>query len=54
MQLQLRLMSTCIAASIYIDLNMVRARCGKPSGEWAHSGYREIQEPPKRYVVIDS
>ena len=21
--------------------------------EWAHSGYREIQEPPKRYAVID-
>jgi hypothetical protein len=21
--------------------------------EWAHSGYREIQEPPKRYGVID-
>jgi len=21
--------------------------------DWAHSGYREIQEPPKRYAVID-
>jgi len=21
--------------------------------DWAHSGYREIQEPPERYAVID-
>ena len=22
-------------------------------GKWAHSGYREIQRPPKRYAIID-
>ena len=38
---------------IYIDLNMVRAGVVSHPGEWAHSGYREIQEPPKRYAVID-
>jgi REP element-mobilizing transposase RayT len=38
---------------VYIDLNMVRAGVVSHPGEWAHSGYREIQEPPKRYAVID-
>ena len=38
---------------VYIDLNMVRAGVVKHPAEWAHSGYREIQEPPKRYAVID-
>jgi putative transposase len=38
---------------IYIDLNMVRAGVVSHPVEWAHSGYREIQEPPKRYAVID-
>ena len=38
---------------VYLDLNMVRAGMVKHPGEWAHSGYREIQEPPKRYAVID-
>ena len=37
---------------IYIDSNMVRAGVVSPA-EWAHSGYHEIQEPPKRYAVID-
>ena len=32
---------------------MVRARMVSHPGEWAHSGYHEIQEPPKRYAVID-
>jgi REP-associated tyrosine transposase len=38
---------------VYIDLNMVRAGMVSHPGEWAHSGYREIEEPPKRYAVID-
>jgi hypothetical protein len=38
---------------IYIDLNMVRAGVVSHPVEWVHSGYREIQEPPKRYAIID-
>ena len=38
---------------IYIDFNMVRAGVVSHPVDWAHSGYREIQEPPKRYAVID-
>lgn len=32
---------------------MVRARVVTHPREWTHSGYREIQKPPKRYGVID-
>jgi hypothetical protein len=38
---------------VYIDLNMVRAGVVGHPVEWVHSGYREIQEPPKRYAIID-
>lgn len=38
---------------VYIDLNMVRAGVVKHPAEWAHSGFREIQDPPERYAVID-
>jgi putative transposase len=38
---------------VYIDLNMVRAGVVSHPADWAHSGYREIQEPPKRYATID-
>jgi putative transposase len=38
---------------VYIDLNMVRAGVVNHPSKWLHSGYREIQEPPKRYAVID-
>jgi putative transposase len=38
---------------VYIDLNMIRAGVVSHPGEWAHSGYRDIQEPPERYSVID-
>jgi REP element-mobilizing transposase RayT len=38
---------------VYIDLNMVRAGVVKHPSDWAHSGYREIQNPPKRYGIID-
>jgi len=37
----------------YIDLNMVRAGVVTHPGAWAHSGYNEIQNPPKRYRIID-
>ena len=38
---------------VYIDLNMVRAGAVKHPSEWESSGYNEIQEPPKRYSIID-
>ena len=38
---------------VYIDLNMVRAGVVEHPSEWTHSGYKEIQEPPRRYGVID-
>jgi REP-associated tyrosine transposase len=38
---------------VYIDLNMVRAVVVDHPVKWEHSGYHEIQQPPKRYAVID-
>jgi len=38
---------------VYIDLNMVRAGAVDHPQEWEHSGYNEIQSPPKRYRLID-
>ena len=38
---------------VYIDLNMVRARVVMHPHDWTHSGYRQIQSPPKRYGIID-
>ena len=38
---------------VYIDLNMVRAGAVNHPGQWNESGYCEIQEPPKRYAIID-
>jgi REP-associated tyrosine transposase len=38
---------------VYVDLNMVRAGAAKHPSEWAHGGYREIQDPPERYRLID-
>ena len=38
---------------VYIDLNMVRAGVVNHLADWAHSGDREIREPPERYAVID-
>jgi REP element-mobilizing transposase RayT len=38
---------------VYIDLNMVRAGVVPHPADWAHSGYREIQNPPKRYGIIN-
>ncbi len=39
---------------VYIDLNMVRGGVVEHPVNWLNSGYREIQQPPKRYAVIDS
>ena len=38
---------------VYIDLNMVRAGVVRHPSQWVHSGYREIQNPPKRYGIVD-
>lgn len=38
---------------VYIDLNMVRAGAVKHPAEWDVCGYREIQQPPKRYTIIN-
>jgi hypothetical protein len=38
---------------VYFDLNMVRAGVVEHPVNWLNSGYREIQQPPKRYAVID-
>jgi len=43
-------LARCMA---YIDLNMVRAGAVKHPDEWSMCGYREIQNPPARYSVID-
>jgi putative transposase len=38
---------------VYIDLNMVRAGVVRHPAAWAHGGYREIQDPPERYALIE-
>jgi len=38
---------------VYIDLNMVRAGVVEHPAEWEMNGYREIQNPPDRYGIID-
>jgi putative transposase len=38
---------------IYIDLNMVRAGVVKHPAEWPFSGYNEIQNPKRKYVIIN-
>ncbi len=38
---------------IYIDLNMVRAGVVQHPAEWMYGGYNEIQNPKKRYSLID-
>jgi len=38
---------------VYIDLNMVRAGVVAHPAAWANGGYREIQDPPRRYALID-
>ena len=43
-------LARCMA---YIDLNMVRAGVVKHPADWGICGYREIQNKPARYGVID-
>lgn len=38
---------------VYIDMNMVRVGVVRHPAKWAHGGYRETQQPPKRYRIID-
>lgn len=38
---------------VYIDLNMVRTGVVKHPSEWPFSGYNEIQNPARRYSIID-
>jgi putative transposase len=38
---------------VYIDLNMVRAGAVNHPADWFDSGYRELQDPPARYGIID-
>jgi putative transposase len=38
---------------VYIDLNMLRAGVVMHPRDWLMGGYREIQNPPARYAVID-
>jgi putative transposase len=38
---------------VYIDMNMVRAGVVQHPDEWTDGGYREIQQPPKRYRIIN-
>jgi REP element-mobilizing transposase RayT len=42
-----------IQCIVYIDTNMVRAGAVSHPSEWAHCGYNEIQNPKKRYGIID-
>jgi len=42
-----------IECLVYIDLNMVRAGKVNHPQEWSCSGYKEIQNPRKRYGLID-
>jgi putative transposase len=37
---------------VYIDLNMVRAGVVAHPSEWSFSGYREIQEPRRKFALI--
>lgn len=42
-----------IACLTYIDLNMVRAEAVAHPSEWPAGGYIELQQPRKRYSIID-
>lgn len=43
-------LSRCLA---YVYLNMVRAGVVKHPGDWKESGYYEIQNPPRRYGIVN-
>ncbi len=38
---------------VYIDLNMVRVGVVDHPRRWPFCGYNEIQDPPRRYRIID-
>ncbi len=42
-----------IQCLVYMDLNMVRAGVASHPREWEESGYHEIQQPRRRYTLID-
>lgn len=42
-----------IRCLVYIDLNMVRAGVVQHPDQWSVSGYHDIQQPRKRYRIID-
>ncbi len=42
-----------VKCMVYIDLNMVRAGVVSHPSEYRSSGYNEIQNPPKRYGIIN-
>ena len=42
-----------IQCMVYINMNMVRAGVVKHPVNWKESGYYEIQNPKKRYTIID-
>lgn len=43
-------LARCVA---YIDLNMVRTGVVKHPGDWKESGYYEIQNPTRRYGIVN-
>ncbi len=45
--------SNFISCLIYIDMNMVRTGVVSHPSEWRWSGYNEIQNPKKRYSIIN-
>jgi putative transposase len=38
---------------VYIDMNMARAGVVDHSEQWRHGGYKEIQSPRRKCVLID-
>jgi putative transposase len=38
---------------VYIDMNMVRARVVEHPAQWVHGGYKEIQAPRRKCILID-
>ena len=38
---------------VYIDMNMVRAGVVEHPAQWVHGGYREIQTPRRKCILID-
>ena len=45
--------SHLVRCMVYVDLNMVRAGVVTHPSEWPFCGYNEVQNPPKRYGLVD-